>query len=138
MVVVRKIGAKMRRIYSREPWNEEGRLVVGEFDSCKIERIKYIETARRAEIPVDSDSPSHFNQFLGCCSNPSGPRQLKNSWQTFELLSELNNIWERHTRCEIKTYCLQDESFHSQQPLSIILHNLCSYESPIVQVLVRV
>jgi hypothetical protein len=79
MVAVRKIRAKMRRICSREPWNEEGRSVVGGFDNCKIERIKYIETTRRSEIPVDCDSPSHFDQFLGCCSKTSGLRRLKNS-----------------------------------------------------------
>ena len=43
MVVVRKIRAKMRRIYSREPWNEEDRSVVGEFDNCKIERINTLK-----------------------------------------------------------------------------------------------
>jgi len=34
MLVVRKIKAKMQRICSREPWNEEGRLMVGGFDNC--------------------------------------------------------------------------------------------------------
>jgi len=100
--------------------------------------MREVYIMKEVKIPVDGDSPGHFDQLFGCCSELSELRRLKNSRRTFELFSELDDIWERHTRCKIETYGLQDESFHSQQPLPIIFHNLSSSESSNIQAVVQV
>jgi hypothetical protein len=92
---------------------------------------------KELKVPVDSNPPGHFDQLFRCCSNPSESSQLKKGRRTFELFSELDDIWERHTRCKIETDGLQDESFNSQQPLSIVFHNLSSHESSNVQLLYK-
>ena len=76
--------------------------------------MREVYIMKEVEVPVDGDSPGHFDQIFGCCSKLSELRRLKNSGRTFELFSKLNDIREGHTRCKIETYGLQDESFHGQ------------------------